>query len=285
MTQLPGENSTWAALVRRAASEGRLGHAVILTGSGDLLPAARYIAAAHVCESGGERPCLTCRHCRKALEDIHPDIITVQDTERRELTVEAVRSLRRDVYIRPNEAARKVYILADCHQLNERDQNVLLKIVEEGPPYAAFVFCTDSPAALLETVRSRCVLLRCETQEADEPLCSGAQELCAALSKGRPLPVLRYLVTLETERCKREELRLILRHSWRAVAEALLLQRGKATPDPACVPAAQGLAAGLTARQLAALGELLRQLAGECDYNVGVGHITGALAAKWEELL
>ena len=46
---------------------------------------------------------------------------------------------------------RQVYIIADSRQLNERDQNVLLKIVEEGPPYAAFIFCTDSPAALLET--------------------------------------------------------------------------------------------------------------------------------------
>ena len=30
---------------------------------------------------------------------------------------------------------------------------------------------------------------------------------------------------------------------------------------------------------------VLRQYAGECDYNVGVGHVLGGLAAKWEELL
>ena len=128
MAQLPAENSTWLRAVRRAADAGRLSHAVILTGSGDLLPSARYLAAAHVCE-GREKPCLHCRHCRKVLEDIHPDVITVRDAERRELTVDAVRALRKDVYIRPNEAERKVYIVPDCRQLNERDQNVLLKIV------------------------------------------------------------------------------------------------------------------------------------------------------------
>ena len=117
MAQLPAENSTWLRAVRCAAHEGRLSHAVILTGSGDLLPSARYLAAAHVCE-GQEKPCLRCRHCRKVMEDIHPDVITVRDTERRELTVDDVRALRRDVYIRPNEAERKVYIVPDCRQLN-----------------------------------------------------------------------------------------------------------------------------------------------------------------------
>ena len=42
MAQLPAENSTWLRAVRCAAHEGRLSHAVILTGSGDLLPSATY---------------------------------------------------------------------------------------------------------------------------------------------------------------------------------------------------------------------------------------------------
>ena len=67
MVQLPAENSILAAAVRRAADEHRLSHAVILTGRGDLTAAARFLAAAHVCE-GEHKPCLTCRHCRKALE-------------------------------------------------------------------------------------------------------------------------------------------------------------------------------------------------------------------------
>ena len=78
------------------------------------------------------------------LEDIHPDVVTVQDDGHKELPVELVRQLRQDVYIRPNDGARKVYIFADCGQLNQRDQNVLLKIVEEGPAYAAFLFCAET---------------------------------------------------------------------------------------------------------------------------------------------
>ena len=283
MTQLLPENSTLERAVRRAAEQGRLSHAIVLSGDGGLTDAARFIAAAHVCE-GTDRPCLRCRHCRKVLEGIHPDVSVIRDTEHRELTVDAVRALRQDAYIRPNEAARKVYIIADSRQLNERDQNVLLKIVEEGPPYAAFIFCTDSPAALLETVRSRCVLLKCDAP-APDALPPEAEQLCRAFARGKLLPVTTYLVSLENRRMKREELRDVLRGAWCAAAEALLLQMGKAVPDPACGETAQALAGGLDRRRLYGLTALLEKYSGECVYNVGAGHVLGALAVEWEELL
>lgn len=283
MAQLLPENSTLERTVRRAAEQGRLSHAIVLSGDGDLTDAARFIAAAHVCEEA-DRPCLRCRHCRKVLEGIHPDVAVIRDTEHRELTVDAVRALRQDVYIRPNEAARKVYIIADSRQLNERDQNVLLKIVEEGPSYAAFIFCADSPAALLETVRSRCVLLKCDAP-APDALPPEAEQLCRAFAKGRLLPVTAYLVSLENRRLKREELRDVLRGAWCAAAEALLLQMGKETPDPACGETAQALAGGLDRRWLYGLTALLEKYSGECEYNVGAGHVLGALAVEWEELL
>ena len=283
MAQLLPENSTLERAVRRAAEQGRLSHAIVLSGDGGLTDAARFIAAAHVCE-GTDRPCLRCRHCRKVLEGIHPDVSVIRDTEHRELTVDAVRALRQDVYIRPNEAARKVYIIADSRQLNERDQNVLLKIVEEGPPYAAFIFCTDSPAALLETVRSRCVLLKCDAP-APDALPPEAEQLCRAFARGKLLPVTTYLVSLENRRMKREELRDVLRGAWCDAAEALLLQMGKAVPDPACGESAQALAGGLDRRRLYGLTALLEKYSGECVYNVGAGHVLGALAVEWEELL
>ena len=71
----------------------------------------------------------------------------------------------------------------------------------------------------------------------------------------------------------------------RTAAEALLLRRGKPRPEPSCAEEARRLADRLTDRQLTGLESVLRQYAGECDYNVGVGHVLGGLAAKWEELL
>lgn len=282
MAQLPAENSTLARAVRRAAEQGRLSHAIVLSGDGDLLDAARFIAASHVCEEES-KPCLRCRHCRKVLEGIHPDVTVVRDTEHRELTVDAVRALRQDVYIRPNEAARKVYIIADSHQLNERDQNVLLKIVEEGPAYAAFLFCAETAAALLPTVRSRCVEWKVAGQP-ETPEMEQARGLCRVLAQGKTLPAAQWLVSLENRRIKREQLQELLQDAWLLTAQALLLQAGK--PEDGTLPEeAELLSRSLSSRRLEGLSALLRQYSAECAYNVGAGHVLGALCAQWERLL
>ena len=274
-----------ARRIREAASRGTLSHALLFSGSGDLGAAAQYAAAAMECQSG-QKPCGTCSACRKVFSGIHPDVITVRDEAHKNLSVDTIRQIRSDAYIRPNEGSRKVYIFPDCTILTEQDQNVLLKIVEEGPPYAAFIFCADSPAALLETIRSRCVMLKYD-DGAEAPLRPDAVELCRAFAAGRLLPVTAFLVGLDAKKPvpKREEVSAMLRDCWRTAAEALLLRRGKPRPEPSCAEEARRLADRLTDRQLTGLESVLRQYAGECDYNVGVGHVLGGLAAKWEELL
>ena len=280
------ENDPAAARIREAATRRTLSHALLFTGSGGRAAMARYAAAALECRGEGDRPCGVCEGCRKVLAGIHPDVITVRDDQHKNISVDVVRQIRSDAYIRPNEGERKVYIFPDCALLTDQDQNVLLKIVEEGPPYAAFIFCADSPAALLETIRSRCVMLKYD-DGAEAPLRPDAVELCRAFAAGRLLPVTAFLVGLDAKKPvpKREEVSAMLRDCWRTAAEALLLRRGKPRPEPSCAEEARRLADRLTDRQLAGLESVLRQYAGECDYNVGVGHVLGGLAAKWEELL
>ena len=204
--------------------------------------------------------------------------------------MDLLRSLRQDAYIRPNDGAAKVYIFPDCDALNQRDQNVLLKLVEEGPPYAAFLFCTETAAALLPTIRSRKQLFPPGAQarkEADklrqDARDDAARDLCRAFASGQLLPVSQYLVGLENKRLKREQLQQLLENAWRASAEALLAACGK--PDPADIPGAEELRRGLTVRQLQGMTDLMKQYCLECRYNVGVGHVLGALCAGWEKLL
>ena len=282
MAQAENHNSTWVTALRAAAQHGRLSHAVILPGAGDKVQAARYIAAAHLCRADSGRPCLQCNACRKVLDRIHPDVTEVQDSERKELPVETIRALRQDAYIRPNEGERKVYLFTDCAQLNERDQNVLLKIVEEGPPYAAFVFCADAVHALLPTIRSRCVELRMDAPPLDAEEGEAAAELCRVIARREPLALTAHLTALENRRLKREQLLPMVEGAWQISADALLSRRGK---PGACGEAADMLRRAFDRRQLQALTDLFRRYCDECQYNVGVGHVLGALGAELAKTL
>ena len=91
------------------------------------------------------------------------------------LKAEAVRALRSDAFIRPNEAERKVYILCHSELLNQTGQNILLKLIEEGPAYAAFLFLTPNPEMLLPTIRSRCETLRAPGEEEQAAAGDGAR--------------------------------------------------------------------------------------------------------------
>ena len=177
-----------ARRIREAASRGTLSHALLFSGSGALTSAARYAAAAMECQ-GGQKPCGVCPACRKVLSGIHPDVVTVRDEQHKNLSVDTIRQIRADAYIRPNEGARKVYIFPDCAILTEQDQNVLLKIVEEGPPYAAFLFCAENSSVVLQTLRSRCVELKLHPAGTGEKESSEAGvELCRLLAAGKKAP-------------------------------------------------------------------------------------------------
>lgn len=133
-------------------------HAVLLEGepgSGtDRLAA--ILAKAAVCLSDGDRPCGRCSGCIKAEAGSHPDILTLNGDENpRVFPVDAIRRIRSDAYIRPNEAPHKVFVLLGIQNMSEISQNALLKILEEPPENVLFVLTTVSAAALLPTVRSR----------------------------------------------------------------------------------------------------------------------------------
>ena len=65
----------------------------------------------------------------------------MRDEERKLLSVDTVRQVCADAYIRPNEGARKVYGFEDSGQLDGRCQDILLKTVEEGPATRPFCSC------------------------------------------------------------------------------------------------------------------------------------------------
>lgn len=179
-----------------------LSHAYLITGDDETAYAhAQRLAAAMLCTAGERRPCGMCRDCGKSLRGIHPDVITVsrqtddKGKQRREIYVDQLREISQSALILPNEAQRKVYIIRDAGTMNPNAQNALLKLLEEPPVFVSFILVADSAAQLLETVRSRCVVVKLKATDA-EPTAESrllSEKYLAAAAKKNAVGLLSFL--------------------------------------------------------------------------------------------
>ena len=191
-----------------------LSHAYLITGGGGDSRAAlaKRLTAAYLCE--GERtPCGACRACRKAANGTHPDVVyAAPPPDKQEIGVDQIRTLRADAYIRPNEGRRKVYLIDPADAMNPAAQNALLKVLEDGPAYAAFLLLSGRPGMLLDTVRSRCELLSLPPEEKgpDPEVQKQAAALAGLLLHADELAVAQALVELELSKPKAEQLSALL---------------------------------------------------------------------------
>ena len=144
-------------------SDGRCPHAVLIDGGSqeEREALARLTAKRIVCGNGADGPCNACENCRKADENIHPDIITLTKPDDKKFFVKNdVKNMVAQAHLTPNDALKKVYIISEMHQMNEESQNLLLKILEEPPHYTTFVLTSQNANGVISTVLSRVVRLR-----------------------------------------------------------------------------------------------------------------------------
>lgn len=146
--------------LRQSINQGHISHFYLISGpeGSGKHTLARLLAAAILCQ-GKDKPCLMCPACRKVREGLHPDFITVDDPDKKTVSVDRIRQARADVFVRPNEAEHKIYLFPRAQDMGLPGQNALLKVLEEPPAYGVFLLLTDNPAKLLPTIRSRCVEL------------------------------------------------------------------------------------------------------------------------------
>src|SRR5438445_8657681 len=88
----------------------------------------------------------------------HPDLYLVEPLGEM-IRIDDVRTMRRDLHMRPFEAERRVYLVFSADLMNADAADALLKDLEEPPPYAVVVLVADDLGPLPETIRSRCQLV------------------------------------------------------------------------------------------------------------------------------
>ena len=141
----------------RAIACDRISNAYVFEGSqgvGKKL-CAKLFSQALVCENNNA--CGSCPLCVQALAGTLPDIITLtKDRDRASVGVDNVREqIISEVFLKPRNARRKIFIIEYGDELSVEAQNALLKVLEEPPSYVTFIICVTSKEKLLSTVLSR----------------------------------------------------------------------------------------------------------------------------------
>ncbi|HSD28256.1 MAG TPA: DNA polymerase III subunit delta' [Vicinamibacteria bacterium] len=186
------------SILSRALARDRLPPALLFAGPDGVGKKllALAVAQAALCERApAAEPCGACRACRKVSaalapdrldalrqeadrhpdEDVwrnfrlHPDLVlaegwwltkTGRPRPEPEIRVGQVRDLIAEITGAPFEARRRVFVVDDAHSMNDAAQNALLKSLEEPPPRSHVILVSAAPLGLLQTIRSRCQVLR-----------------------------------------------------------------------------------------------------------------------------
>ena len=175
---LIGNDSVKESL-RRLAGKGRVPNALLFAGPDGIgkklfaLELAKYF----ICGSKvNDEACGQCVNCKRADvfnlpksdkgEDYervffseHPDVGLVIPYKNN-VRVDAIRDLEKEAYFRPYEAKSRFFVIDDAHKMKDSAANALLKTLEEPAPTSHIILTTSRPDGLLQTIRSRCQMIR-----------------------------------------------------------------------------------------------------------------------------
>lgn len=95
---------------------------------------------------------------RRALLDPspHPDLVWLAPKGAQHLVEEVREQVIRAAAYRPYEGGKRVFAIEAAEAMRDESQNALLKTLEEPPEFVHLLLLSSEPAALLETIASRC---------------------------------------------------------------------------------------------------------------------------------
>ena len=155
--------------------EERIPHAMLFCGAegvGKTL-AAEALAAALLCHEPDHGQCCgRCPACLALKAGTHPDYFLLQPESSgkaaKSIKIEAVRELQAGIARVPLLSRCRAVIIQEAEKMNEAAANCLLKTIEEPEGQAVFILLTSAPAALLDTIISRCMRVEFGILQLDE---------------------------------------------------------------------------------------------------------------------
>jgi DNA polymerase III subunit delta' len=95
---------------------------------------------------------------RRALLDPspHPDLVWLAPKGAQHMVEEVRERVIRAAAYRPYEGGKRIFVIEAAEAMRDESQNALLKTLEEPPEFVHLILLTAEPAALLDTIASRC---------------------------------------------------------------------------------------------------------------------------------
>lgn len=159
---LPWHEDLWSDW-RRQLQDGRLPHAILLTGSTGLgkRQLAQGLAYTLFCRAEiGSRPCGHCKACELLAAETHPDLRVVEpEAPGKAVRVDQIRELVGFLAATAQQGGWKCVIITPADAMNVQAANALLKSLEEPPGNSLIFLVSSNPGRMLPTIRSRCRLL------------------------------------------------------------------------------------------------------------------------------
>jgi DNA polymerase III subunit delta' len=154
-------NQSIRETVRTQLATGRLRHSMLfagVTGVGKWT-LAQFIAKASNCVRLQNDFCDSCPSCERISDNAHPDVRNVAP-DGQFIKIDQMRSLSREVFFKPFEGRRRVFIIDEAEKFRDESANSILKTLEEPPDTSFLILITSRPNDLLPTIRSRCQTYR-----------------------------------------------------------------------------------------------------------------------------
>jgi DNA polymerase-3 subunit delta' len=147
--------------VRDQLATGRLRHSMLFAGVAGIgkWTLAQFIAKACNCIQLRNDFCNSCSSCQRISENTHPDVKNVAP-DGQFIKIDQMRSVSREVFFKPFEGRRRVFIVDEAEKFRDESANSILKTLEEPPDTSILILVTSRPNDLLPTIRSRCQIYR-----------------------------------------------------------------------------------------------------------------------------
>lgn len=96
--------------------------------------------------------------------ETNPDIEII---DKEIIDIKTIRSLIKDMVIRPVNNKIKIYIIHNAQNLRVEAANAMLKSLEELKSYSLIIFTVDNSGKIIPTIRSRCQIIALNTKNSN----------------------------------------------------------------------------------------------------------------------